>query len=178
MIAILLLLFLQVVFGLPLLLFPSGAQVVAMLHSLFWSCLSKMSIFNNLCCLTSLLKTNDLLFSSSSSVLTLLICMMAMLLPVIPLTTCIVLPLLYSVHTFQFLIFVMFLGSTSGLFSWVVSCWLLHPLIKGSLLLTIVRTGHSVPLIKGIFSASGFCNSVLREKVISPQPNSKPGGPN
>ena len=177
MIAILLLLFLQVVFGLPLLLFPSGAQVVAMLHSLFWSCLSKMSIFNNLCCLTSLLKINDLLFSSSSSVLTLLICMMAMLLPVIPLPTCIVLPLLYSVHTFWFLIFMMFLGCTSGLL-WVVSCWLLRLLIKGSLLLTIVRTGHSVPLIKGIFSASGFCNRVLREKVISPQPNSKPGGPN
>ena len=71
----------------------------------------------------------------------------------------------------------MFLGCTSGLFSWVVSCWLLHLLIKGSLLLTIVRTGHSVPLIKGIFSAFGFCNGVLREKVISPQPNSKPRGP-
>ena len=42
----------------------------------------------------------------------------------------------------------------------------------------IVRTGYSVPLIGGIFSASGFCNRVLREKVISPQPNSKPGGPN
>ena len=41
----------------------------------------------------------------------------------------------------------------------------------------IVRTGHSVPLIKGIFSTSGFCNRVLWEKVISPQPNSKPGGP-
>ena len=31
---------LQVVFGLPLLLFPSGAQVIAVLQSLFWSCLS------------------------------------------------------------------------------------------------------------------------------------------
>ena len=123
-------------------------------------------------------RQNDLLFSSSSSVLTLLICMMAMLLPVIPLPTCIVLPLLYSVHTFWFLIFMMFLGCTSGLFSWVVSCWLLRLLIKGSLLLTIVRTGHSVPLIRGIFSAFGFCNRVLWEKVISPQPNSKPGGPN
>ena len=35
MISILLLLFLQVVFGLPLLLFPSDAQVIAMLHLLF-----------------------------------------------------------------------------------------------------------------------------------------------
>ena len=34
---------LQVVFGLPLLLFLSGAQVTAMLQSLFWSCLSILS---------------------------------------------------------------------------------------------------------------------------------------
>ena len=31
---------LQVVFGLPLVLFPSGVQVIAMLQLLFWSCLS------------------------------------------------------------------------------------------------------------------------------------------
>ena len=34
---------LQVVFGLPLLLFPSGAQVTAMLQSPFWSCLDVQS---------------------------------------------------------------------------------------------------------------------------------------
>ena len=34
---------LQVVFGLPLLLFLSGAQVTAMFQSLFWSCLSILS---------------------------------------------------------------------------------------------------------------------------------------
>ena len=34
-----------------------------------------------------------------------------------------------------------------------------------------VRTGHSVPLIKWISSACGFCNDrVLRERAISPHP--------
>ena len=36
----------------------------------------------------------------------------------------------------------------------------------------IVRTGHSVPLIKWIFSACGFCNdTVLQERAISSHPN-------
>ena len=42
----------------------------------------------------------------------------------------------------------------------------------------VVRTGHSVPLVKWIFSASGFCNNrFLRERDISPQPHPQPGGP-
>ena len=41
---------LQVVFGLSLLLFPSGAQVIATLLLLFWSCLCP--IVFHLCCLT------------------------------------------------------------------------------------------------------------------------------
>ena len=63
-----------------------------------------------------------------------LIPMMSMILKVISLATCAMLPLLYSVRTFQFPIFTMFWGCTSGLFSSVASCW----------------TGHSVPLIKWI----------------------------
>ena len=36
----------------------------------------------------------------------------------------------------------------------------------------IVRTGHRVPLIKGILSACGFCNDrVLQERAFSPHPN-------
>lgn len=36
----------------------------------------------------------------------------------------------------------------------------------------ILRTGHSVPLIKWIFSACGFCNDrVIQERAISPHPN-------
>ena len=70
---------------------------------------------------------------------------------VISLATCAMLPRLCSVPTFQFPIFMMFLGFTSGLFSSVASCW----------------TGHSVPLIKWIFSAFGFCGN----KALSPTPN-------
>ena len=39
---------LQVVFGLPLLLFPSGAQVIAVLQSLFWSVISICPILSHL----------------------------------------------------------------------------------------------------------------------------------
>ena len=39
------------------------------------------------------------------------------------------------------------------------------------------RTSHSVPLIKWISPASGFCNNmILWEGVISPQHNPQPGG--
>ena len=46
---------LQVVFGPPLVLFPSGVQVIAMLQSLFWSCLSMCPIIFHLRCFTSLI---------------------------------------------------------------------------------------------------------------------------
>ena len=39
---------LQLVFGLPLLLFPSGAQVIAVLQSLFWSVISICPILSHL----------------------------------------------------------------------------------------------------------------------------------
>ena len=39
---------LQLVFGLPLLLFPSVAQVIAVLQSLFWSCISIRPIMSHL----------------------------------------------------------------------------------------------------------------------------------
>ena len=39
---------LQLVFGLPLLLFPSDAQVIAVLQSLFWSCISICPIMSHL----------------------------------------------------------------------------------------------------------------------------------
>ena len=39
---------LQLVFGLPLLLFPSSAQVIAVLQSLFWSCISICPIMSHL----------------------------------------------------------------------------------------------------------------------------------
>ena len=39
---------LQLVFGLPLLLFPSGAQVIAVFQSLFWSCISICPIMSHL----------------------------------------------------------------------------------------------------------------------------------
>ena len=43
---------------------------------------------------------------------------------------------------------------------------------------SVARNGYCVPLIKRIFSASGFCNNrVLPEWVTSPQPNPEPGGP-
>ena len=38
---------LQLVFGLPLLLFPSGAQVIAVFQSLFWSCISICPIMSD-----------------------------------------------------------------------------------------------------------------------------------
>ena len=60
----------QVAFGLPLLLFSSGAQVIAMLQLLFWSCLSICSIILHLRCFTSLLIGFMSALSSSSSVLT------------------------------------------------------------------------------------------------------------
>ena len=96
--------------------------------------------------------------------------MMCMFLPVIFLATCAMLPLLYSVCTFQFLIFLIFLGVYR------------LPIQLGGVLLPlapthhriapIVRTGHSVPLIKWIFSACGFCNDrVLEERTISPHSN-------
>ena len=50
--------------------------------------------------------------------------MMCMFLPVIFLATCAMLPLLYSVCTFQFLIFLIFLGCIGCLCSSVVSCCL------------------------------------------------------
>ena len=132
-----------------------------------------MSIFDNLRCFTSLLKSY-LVFSCSSSVLTLLICMMVMLLPVIPLPTCVMLPLLYSVHTFQFLIFMMFLGCTRGLFSCVVFCWFCTCLSRGH---SYCEDQPQCSLDKGNFLHFWFRNRVLQERVISPQPNSKPGGP-
>ena len=46
---------LQVVFGLTLVLFPSGVQVIAMLQLLFWSCLSMCPIIFHLLCFTSLI---------------------------------------------------------------------------------------------------------------------------
>ena len=60
----------QVAFGLPLLLFPSGAQVIAMLQLLFWSCLSICSIILHLRCFTSLLMGFMSGLCSRSSVLT------------------------------------------------------------------------------------------------------------
>ena len=46
---------LQVVFGLPLLLLPSGAQIIAMLQLLFWSCLSINYVQSSSIYVTSLL---------------------------------------------------------------------------------------------------------------------------
>ena len=54
---------------------------------------------------------------------------------VIFLATCAMLPLLYSVFTFQFLIFLIFLGCIGCLFSSVVSCCLWPPRIIESPLL-------------------------------------------
>lgn len=56
-------------------------------------------------------------------------------LPDISLATCAMLLLLYSVRTFQFPIFMMCLGCTSGLLSSVASCWLWPPHIIELLLL-------------------------------------------
>ena len=61
---------LQVVFGLTLVLFPSGVQVIAMLQLLFWSCLSMCPIIFHLLCFTSLIVGFMSALSSSSSVLT------------------------------------------------------------------------------------------------------------
>ena len=58
----------QVAFCLPLLLFSSGAQVIAMLQLLFWSCIC--SIIFHLCCFTSLLIGFMSALCSCSSVLT------------------------------------------------------------------------------------------------------------
>ena len=60
----------QVVFGLPLLLFPSGAHVTAMLQLLFWSCLSICPIIIHLRRFTCLLIGFISALSSSSLVLT------------------------------------------------------------------------------------------------------------
>ena len=60
----------QVVFGLRPLLFSSGAQVIAMLQLLFWSCLSICSIILHLRCFTSLLMGFMSGLCSRSSVLT------------------------------------------------------------------------------------------------------------
>ena len=60
----------QVAFGLPLLLFSSGAQVIAILQLLFWSCLSICPIILHLRCFTSLLIGFMSALSSSSSVRT------------------------------------------------------------------------------------------------------------
>ena len=85
-----------------------------------------------------------------------LIPMMSMILKVISLATCAMLPLLYSVRTFQFPIFTMF---------WGVYQW---PFQLGGVLLDRPQCS----LDKVNFSAFGFCeNRVLRERVISPQPN-------
>ena len=59
----------QVVFGLPLLLFPFGAHVIAMLQSLFWSCLSICPIIFHLRRFTFLFIGFISALSSSSSVL-------------------------------------------------------------------------------------------------------------
>ena len=67
------------------------------------------------------------------------------------LATCAVLPLLYSVRIFQPPIFTMFWGCTGGPFSSVASCW----------------TGQSVPLIKWIFSAFGFCDNRVYGRDLS-----------
>ena len=62
---------LQVVFGLPLLLFPSSAQVyIAMLQSLFWSCLSICPIIFHLRHFNSSLSGFMSALSNNSSVLT------------------------------------------------------------------------------------------------------------
>ena len=61
---------LQVVFGFPFLLFPSVTQVIAMLQSLFWSCLSICLIIFRLRYFTSLLIGFISALYSSSPVLT------------------------------------------------------------------------------------------------------------
>ena len=61
---------LQVVFGLPFLLFPSFAQVIAMLQSLLWSCRSMCPIIFHLRSLTSSLSGFISALSSRSLVLT------------------------------------------------------------------------------------------------------------
>ena len=62
---------LQVVFSLPLFLFPSGAQVMAVLQSLFWSCIMVyIRSSPHLRCFTTSLKGFMPALSSGSSVLT------------------------------------------------------------------------------------------------------------